>query len=74
MGTSHFHPVMRLHIPAQNNAGPKEILRERANAVVRGMKVPRSPREPESSEIVRVCISSLRRRLGLQYRFQLEGC
>ena len=43
-----------LHIPAQNKDGAREILRCRANAVVSGMNVPRSPREPDSSAGVNV--------------------
>lgn len=43
-----------LHIPAQNNEGAKDILRCRAKAVVSGMNVPRSPREPDSSAVVNV--------------------
>ena len=54
MGTSHLIPDRILHIPAQNKEGARDIFRSRANAVVSGMNVPRSPREPESSASVDV--------------------
>ena len=50
-----------LQIPAQNRDGARAIFRCRANAVVRGMNVPRSPREPESSAGVHVARRSERR-------------
>ena len=42
--------MTKLDIPAQNKDGAKAILRSRARATVNGMKVPKSPSEPESSE------------------------
>ena len=45
----HRYPVTKLLIPAQNKAGASAIFRSRASATVKGINVPRSPREPEIS-------------------------
>jgi len=56
--------VTTFDAPAQKRAGARDIFRSLARATVRGMKVPRSPREPESSDAVRFrrCSAVRRRR------------
>ena len=54
IGTSHKYPVIRFDTPAQKRDGASAILRSRANATVSGMNVPRSPKEPDSSDRVRL--------------------
>mmetsp|Transcript_9021 Transcript_9021/g.19060 ORF Transcript_9021/g.19060 Transcript_9021/m.19060 type:complete len:299 (+) Transcript_9021:2196-3092(+) len=74
IGTSHAYPVTTLLTPAQNSAGASAILRSRANATVRGMKVPRSPSEPESSEREKFRWCSIVRRWRKKRRVVIGFC
>ena len=61
MGTSHARPARKLDRPAKNRAGGKEMASMRARAIVNGMKVPRSPKEPLISDNVRRLGKEIRR-------------
>mmetsp|Transcript_19390 Transcript_19390/g.38748 ORF Transcript_19390/g.38748 Transcript_19390/m.38748 type:complete len:121 (-) Transcript_19390:38-400(-) len=53
MGTSHATPARKFDNPEKNSAGAKEMASMRARATVKGIKVPRSPNDPDTSDRVR---------------------
>jgi hypothetical protein len=53
IGTSHAKPEMKFDNPAKKSAGAGDIDLCADNATMRGMRVPKSPSEPDISWIFR---------------------